>query len=286
VRLGCVWCAAVLAAAMLASSSVQAWGQPGHRLVALVASGHLTAAARAGVSRLLPDSSLAGVAVWADDMVAEHSQTGLWHYVNIPDGAAGYDRDRDCPRQAGARAGSRNDRWRDCAVDRILQNQERLADSRLDRADRAIALKYLVHFIGDLHQPMHALGRARGGNDIPVVAFGSSTCHYPDGTPVACQLHGIWDSTLVARRGLNERQYLEDLNRLIRTNRLAPRATGTPADWANESYRIAIAAIPDQGVVDEAYYRKHIDTINERLALGGLRLAAALNRALSGSPPR
>jgi hypothetical protein len=267
-------------AAAAAVPDLGAWGQPGHRLVALVAAGRLTARARSEVARLLPGSSLAGVATWADDMVPDHSQTGPWHYVNIPDNANGYDRDRDCPPQPGARAGGRNDRWRDCAVDRILHNQQRLADASLDRADRAIALKYLVHFIGDLHQPLHALGQARGGNDIPVVAFGSPTCHYSDGTPYPCQLHGIWDTTLVARRGLTEPQYLADLERLIRTNQLAARGGGTPADWATESFRLAKAALPAQGIVDEAYYRKHIDVINERLALGGLRLAAALNRSL------
>jgi hypothetical protein len=272
--------AAVVAASVMSVPATLAWGVTGHRLVALVAAERLTARARSEVARLLPGSSLAGVATWADDMVPDHSQTGPWHYVNIPDVATGYDRDRDCPRQIGARAGSRSDRWRDCAVDRILHNAQRLADASLDRADRAIALKYLVHFIGDLHQPFHALGTARGGNDTPVVAFGSPTCHYSDGTPYPCQLHGIWDTTLVARRGLTERQYLADLERLIRTNQLAARGGGTPADWATESFRLAKAALPVQGIVDEAYYRKHIDVINERLALGGLRLAAALNRSL------
>lgn len=90
-----------------------------------------------------------------------------------------------------ALATSRGDRWRDCVVDRIRYNQERLADATLDRADRAIALKFLVHLIGDVHQPFHARGVARGGNDIPVSAFGSPTCAYDDGTTYPCNLHGV-----------------------------------------------------------------------------------------------
>jgi hypothetical protein len=66
------------------------------------------------------------------------------------------------PRQPGVAANGRGDRWRDCVVDRIGYNQELLANASLDRADRAIALKFLVHLIGDLHQPFHALGVERG----------------------------------------------------------------------------------------------------------------------------
>ncbi len=99
-----------------------------------------------------------------------------WHYLNIPPEASGYDRDRDCPRQPGTNAGSRGDRWRDCVVDRIGYWEERLGNPKLDRADRATALKYIVHFIGDLHQPFHALGVGRGGNDVNVRVFGQVDC--------------------------------------------------------------------------------------------------------------
>jgi hypothetical protein len=142
-------------------------------------------------------------------------QTGPWHYVNIPPGATAYDRDRDCPRQPSVAAGSRADQWRDCVVDRIEYNRARVANVSLGRADRAIALKFLVNLVGDLHQPLHALSVARGGNDLPVVAFGSSSCTHSDGTSYPCNLHGVWDTSLIAHRRLTDGQYLDDLSRQI-----------------------------------------------------------------------
>ena len=147
--------------ASLGLATPEAWGVQGHRLVALIAADQLNSTAKQNIAWLLGDSHLADIAVWADDYVAANTQTGPWHYVNLPADASAYDRERDCPRQPGVLAGSRNDRWRDCAVDRILYHQARVADTSLDRADRATALKFLVHFIGDLHQPFHALDVAR-----------------------------------------------------------------------------------------------------------------------------
>jgi S1/P1 Nuclease len=267
-------------------TGLQAWSAQGHRLVALVATPYLTNVARLNVARLLDDASLADVAVWADAYVVDNRQTGSWHYVNVPPGATGYDRDRDCPTQPGALAGSRADRWRDCVVDRIEYNRERLANASLDRADRAIALKFLVHLVGDLHQPFHALNVARGGNDIPIVAFGSSTCTYSDGATYPCNLHGVWDTALIAHRGLSDGQYLDELVRQIDAHGWDKLATGSAAEWAMESHAVATKALlPSQGVVDEAYYRTYISRVDERVALGGLRLAALLNQTLATAYP-
>jgi hypothetical protein len=272
------------ALAVIAGASPEAWGVQGHRLVALVATNHLTPAARQLVAQILPDEGLADVAVWADDMVADNSHTGPWHYVNIPADAPSYDRDRDCPRQPGAREGSRNDRWRDCVIDRILYFEERLGDSALDRADRATALKYLVHFIGDLHQPMHATGVARGGNGIPVVVFGSPDCTRSDGSSTPCNLHGVWDTSLIRRRDLTDQSYLDELTRQIERQRWDRLDPGSPTVWAMESLALSNdALLPPNGAVNEAYYRKHIAVIEKRLAMGGLRLAAVLNRRLTAT---
>lgn len=272
---------------MLMSSGVarpEAWGVQGHRLVALIAADQLSPSATLNVAWLLPDSSLAEVAVWADEFVPANSQTGPWHYVNLPSNATSYDRERHCPRPPGP-AG--DDRWRDCVVDRIPYHQARLANRSLDRADRATALKFLVHFIGDLHQPFHALDVARGGNDIPVVAFGSATCSRSDGTPSSCDLHGIWDTTLIAHRQLSDREYLAELSTQITRGRRSALGAGSPAAWAMESHALAKRALlPRQGVVDEAYFRAHISVIDKRLVQGGLRLAAALNESLSEPPPQ
>jgi hypothetical protein len=274
------------ALAVIAGAAPEAWGVQGHRLVALVATNLLTPAARRQVEQLLPDETLADVAVWADDMVADNGQTAPWHYVNIPADAASYDRDRDCPRQPGAREGSRNDRWRDCVIDRILYFEERVGDAALDRADRATALKYLVHFIGDLHQPMHATGVARGGNGIPVVVFGSPDCTRSDGSSTPCNLHGVWDTSLIRRRDLPDREYVDVLMRQIKEQRLdAQQPGGSPAGWAMESLTLSNdALLRPNGAVDDVYYRKQITVIEKRLALAGVRLAAVLNRRLTDTP--
>jgi hypothetical protein len=254
--------------------------------VALVAANHLTPTARQNVSWLLGRATLADVAVWADEYSEGNNQTSLWHYVNIPLDATNYDGDRDCPRQPGVSAGGRGDRWRDCVVDRIVYNQERLANRSLDRADRAIALKFLVHLIGDLHQPFHALGVERGGNGILVSAFGVATCSYDDGTPYPCNLHGVWDTELIAHRGLNDRQYLPVLERHIKQRGWEAMEIGSPAQWAMESHALAkLALLPAGGVVDDTYFRAHITVVEERLTRGGLRLAAWLNRSLPEVPP-
>lgn len=265
---------------------VDAWGVQGHRLVGLVAAGQLTDVARRNVTWLIGPQSLADVSSWADEYRTTVTQTGGWHFVNIPANASAYDRDRDCPRQPGVAAGARDDAWRDCIVDRIRYNEERVANVMLDRADRAIALKFLVHFVGDLHQPQHATAVARGGNDIPVRLFGSESCGDP-ARPFPCNLHGVWDTQLIARRRLDDRAYLPVLERLVRERGLRGRPLGQPADWAMESLALSNASmLPAKGDVDEAYYRAQLPVIEERLALAGVRLAALLNRSLTARPAR
>lgn len=175
----------------VATELLDAWGLQGHRLVGLIAAARLTPNARAQVGRLLDGQTLADVSSWADTIRSDQQQTYGWHFLNIPPDARGYDRDRDCPRAAGVAEGSRSDRWRDCAVDRILFWEQRLADVTLDRADRATALKFIVHFIGDLHQPFHTLGVGRGGNDVQVRVFGEANCADAGEKPFPCNLHSV-----------------------------------------------------------------------------------------------
>lgn len=267
--------------------SLEAWGAQGHRVVALLAAERLTPAARANVRWLLSEQSLADVAEWADDYRDSVTQTAPWHFVNVPDGATAYDRDRDCPRQPGVAAGSRNDRWRDCVVDRITYNQERLADARLDRADRAMALKFLVHLVGDIHQPFHAVGVARGGNGIPVSAFGSNNCALDAAQSFPCNLHGVWDVTLIAHRQLRDQALMSAVGRAAGTLRLDQGHLGRPEEWALESFRLAgPAMLPAQGVVDDAYERAQHGIVDQQLARAGVRLAGILNAALASAPPQ
>lgn len=280
------WAVAILVAAFWGTaSSIGAWGAQGHRVVAQIATNHLSPQAKLLVSSLLGDETLADVSSWADRYLEGNYQTSYWHYVNIPPDAAAYDRDRDCPRQPGVSAGSTNDKWRDCVVDRIVYNQQRLADVTLDRADRAVALKFLVHFVGDLHQPFHALGVERGGNGVLVTVFGSPQCGAPGTTPYNCNLHGTWDSGLIAHRQMDDAQLVARLEQQIAERRLNERARGSSVEWAMESRDLAkLALVPQQGIIDEAYFRTHWPVIEQQLALAGLRLADLINSSAVPSP--
>ena len=277
---------ALLAAITIGSlASLQAWGGQGHRVVGLVAARHLTPVAKQNVAWLLDGQSLADVANWADSLTTDQVQTSYWHYLNIPPDAKGYDRDRDCPRQPGVDIGARGDRWRDCVVDRITYWEQRAADRTLDRADRATALKFLIHFIGDLHQPFHALGVGRGGNDVRVRVFGAADCSNDPAKPFPCNLHSVWDTRLIARRALDDAGYVAVLEKLIANRKWLDQPPGTPAEWAEQSWALGKKALvaPDTNI-DEAYYRAYLPVIDERLALGAVRLAAGLNRIFVTKP--
>lgn len=279
--------AAVALLLLGATSLAQAWGVQGHRLVATVAFNQLTPVAKANVAWLIGPQSLADVANWADEYLPGVNQTAPWHYVNIPPAAAAYDRDRDCPRQPNVAAGARADAWRDCIVDRIRYNAERMRDTKLDRADRAIALKFLVHFVGDIHQPHHATAVERGGNGILVRFFGNENCGGDPARPFRCNLHSVWDTQMIARRGLDDRAFVRVLEQRIQQRGLRGQPAGEPASWAMESLKLSNAAlVAADANIDEAYYVSHMPVVEERMALGGVRLAAVLNQALTTRPPR
>ena len=133
-----------------------------------------------------------------------------------------------------------------------------------------------MHLIGDLHQPFHALGDDRGGNDIAVSFLGSNMCDsYP------CNLHGVWDRMLIEEQGLSERQYTERLLKEIKENHWERLAGGDPASWANESHHDAVEALlPNGAAITQEYVQKESKIVDEQLALAGLRLARVLNRIL------
>src|ERR1051326_4885665 len=158
--------------------------------------------------------------------------------------------------------------------------QKILGNERASRADRLEALKWLVHFVGDLQQPLHAIDEAHGGNDIKLEAFGSAKCGDYD-----CNLHWAWDSLLLEHTGYSEEEYVGRLNTLIAQKQMENQPAGTPVDWANESHLQARRIMNTKPAsIDEAYYQANIELVNQKLALGGLRLAVLLNDAL-GKPP-
>ena len=255
---------ALLLSALLPVAA-HAWGPKGHRLVAGLASGELTPQARAEVARLLrgeAEPTLAGVSNWADDL-REHDpnlgkRSARWHYVDLAED--------DCRYRPRAHC-----RDGDCVIEAIIRQRGLLADRRQPDAVRAQALKFLVHFVGDAHQPLHAgYARDRGGNTIQIQLDGKGT-----------NLHRLWDGEVIASADMNERRYLRHLQRMPLPAQ-ARIGIDDPAAWAEASCQFVLrdGFYPAHAKIEPAYFSRWRPTADAQLRIAGHRLAALLNDAL------
>jgi hypothetical protein len=132
-------------------------------------------------------------------------------------------------------------------VGQIQKFSRILGDPDQPFATRSEALKFLVHFVGDLSQPFHAIADAHGGGDLPVTAFSAAQC----GTHT-CNLHGVWDNELIAHTGLSQQHYVLELEKMIAADHLRA-GSDHPVTWANESLQLAKQAwVQPQADIDEA----------------------------------
>jgi len=228
-----------------------AWSAEGHEAVAWIADAKLKPTARAAVQRLLalePGATLASVSTWADQ--TRNRNTARWHYINFPRGDCHYVEDR-CPDGQ-------------CVVAAINRENAVLHSSAGDQ-EKLIALKYLVHFVGDVHQPLHA-GYAddKGGNTYQVNTLGRGG-----------NLHGLWDFDLP--RSIAQNSY--ELAQKSMKTPLSAAQLGTAASWAEESCAIVSTPgfYPPHKVPDEDYYHRYAPVAQAQLLKAGLRLAALLN---------
>jgi hypothetical protein len=285
----------VFAAAVvgLCTGPVLAWGNEGHQVVALVAQRHLSNATATKVAALIgaEQGQLANVATWADCIKTHsacaaddgsfdnkiHPETKPWHFVDIPLPSAGYDPARDCASDG-------------CVVARIAAYRATLADPGSSPTDSLLALKFLVHFVGDVHQPLHAAfknlpgGKSdRGGNDRFVKAP-------PDATT---DLHAFWDTNLVKRELDDVAGNLAAYATAIDQGAAPALGDADPVAWANASHALATASYRYTGVggphglaatdpvsLPASYVTRSRAIVRKQLRLAGLRLAALLNQAL------
>lgn len=239
----------------ICTEMAMAWGGDGHRLVADFASARLSMPAKSEIDRLLtlePGANLATISTWADEVRAP--TTAPWHYVNFP-------RDTGCHYEAATLCAGGS-----CVVSAIDRQVAVLASKAPDE-QRLKALKYVVHFVGDVHQPLHA-GYAddRGGNSYQLQAFGRST-----------NLHGLWDSGLI----VNWPGGLPSVRAAMEAEALVDVKLNTAA-WAEESCRTVAADgfYPSAHKLQSEYATAWSGTLAQRLAAAGQRLAAVLNSAL------
>jgi hypothetical protein len=262
----------------LAPAPAFAWAQLGHRLVAELAAAHLTQPAQAQVAALLsdePDPTLAAVASWADNLRDSDPQrfnvTSSWHYINSRDGSCNLVLERDCP------DGS-------CIVGAIQTQRRILADSKQPQAARRDALKFLVHLVADVHQPLHAANRRdSGGNQFQVSLRTDLVPEaYARGNTngvMATNLHAVWDYYVLASARRPARQYLARLQ--SRMPVLPASQIGTALSWARESCALIEARklYPQKHVMDHAYLTSMRPLAERRIQIAALRLASLLNES-------
>jgi hypothetical protein len=227
-------------AAILALVPVQvwAWGQEGHAIVAEIAQRRLSDAARQAVSNIfktaspiLAQASLASFASWADDHRPGHPETTNWHFVDIPLKDSAYDPAKQC---------KADDPKGDC----IIAELERLKTEVRCKSgeEQFMALKFAVHFVGDIQQPLHTVEEERGGNDIFVqVQMKGLTCVGGcQPSAIFAKFHEVWDVVLIQKTVFAWGSYVERLeNGWLNSPDAVGAEGGTPTDWALEAHKAA-----------------------------------------------
>ncbi|RKS53844.1 S1/P1 nuclease [Gillisia mitskevichiae] len=233
------------------------WGQTGHRATAEIAQSYLSKDAKKEIAKLLNGKSLAFVSTFGDEIKSdsEYRKYGPWHYVNLPENATKYIVD-DANPDGDLLMGIRK-----CV--------EVLKDKSSSKEEKEFYLKMLVHFIGDLHQPLHTgRGEDKGGNDIQVRWFG-------DGS----NLHRVWDSEMIDSYDMSYTEMARNTKVLSKAQTKSI-ASGTFEDWMYESKKLSERVYASAEVGEKLSYRYMYDwfpVVGEQLQKGGIRLAQVLN---------
>jgi hypothetical protein len=274
------WSFIAAAAAALAPSPALAWGKTGHRVIATIADTQLSGLARAHVREILGGAeSLDEAANWPDEMRSDPARfwqktSPPWHYVTL--NGITYDH-----------APSEGD-----ALQALNHFRTVLQDPKASLADKQLALRFIVHLVGDLHQPLH-VGKCcdKGGNDVKVTWFGKPT-----------NLHAVWDSAIVDDEQLSFTEMAAKLERHISNQDVLDWWDLNPRDWISESAKIRDtvyprlapelakgdgkkgngAAVPD---LSYDYVYKFKPVMERRLSQAGVRLAAYLNDIFASPQP-
>jgi hypothetical protein len=257
--------ACLTAVAFFSSSTAFAWGPQGHRVIARVAEERLTPAAKAAIKELLHSGdTLADIANWADteghDAVPDSAN---WHYINVPVGDKKFD-----PKLI---------RRDDNVVVQIKHFRKVLADKSKPKQERQRALLFLVHFVSDIHQPLHVGdNNDRGGNLTQVQFFNEGT-----------NLHRLWDSDLIHKIGGNDRAWTDRIDKEITPETVKEWSKGTVDDWADESLQIAKLAyrqaptdkqpFASGTTLGQPYLKRADPLLKEQMARAAVRVANELN---------
>jgi hypothetical protein len=269
-----------------------AWGDEGHEVVALVAQSFLEPDVRKRVTALLASDSdtltghdIASAATWADkfrdaNISGSRQRTRQWHFIDIEITAPNFD--EACfnhpPIPTGTSASDGPEA--DCVVDKIQEFAAELTNPSIDIEEQVAALKFVLHFVGDVHQPLHSSDdHDRGGNSKRVSAGGFS----------AGNLHHFWDTEFVDQLGPDAKTIASDLIGHITKDQQLQWQSGNAADWAQETFRIAnsdaYGQLPEPNThgsfrLSDDYVTMAINDVALQLSKAGVRLAMILNQSL------
>ncbi len=307
----------LLVAVVSLPAPARAWGCEGHQVVALLAEKHLTPHALAMAKKILAEGPidpklsryckeggadpLADASTWPDDIRGLRPETPPWHYIDIPRGTKIRDLEKFCdPKES-------------CVTHAIKDQLAILRSSEADPQKRGDALRFLIHFVGDVHQPLHAItNNDEGGNCVPVAFFDAQPqLRNPQTESYAPNLHGVWDTNILQRAttGKTVEQVADDLDQSFQSKISRWQKSPSNIDaWAWESYQLAMKKVygklpaPDpvekpQRVtscaddnhvsarvlklneqLQDAYQNMAVPIVRVRLAQSGARLAILLNQ--------
>lgn len=243
---------------LLAFSSVVAygWGQTGHRVVGQIAENHLSASAQRAIQDLIGHESLAYASTYMDEIKSDdaYDYTHDWHWVTIPDGTTYAESEKNPDGDV---------------VEAINRMVKILKDESVDKEKQIEALRFLVHLVGDIHQPLHVgKGTDRGGNDVKVKWFGRSS-----------NLHRVWDTEMLDSRDWSYSELVDQLDCACEDSITKYQANLNPAYWAQEAmqYRERIYMVNDLNRMGYEYTYRNWDLLELQLYKAGIRLAGLLN---------
>ncbi len=244
--------------ALAAAANVYGWGEKGHNATARIAQKHLSCGAEREVTRLLGGYNMAYWSSWADGLRGDGRYNFLttWHYANADEGQT----------YATAPKAPKGD-----VYTAVVECMERLRDKNSNDSLRAMYLKLLIHFMGDMHCPMHAgYASDRGGNGYQVTFRGRKT-----------NLHSLWDSGLVDGAHVwSAAEWAENIDRRMRRRERRELQAGTPLEWMEQTVVLShsiYAGTPQDESLSWDYINRFSPLVEEQLLEGGLRLARILN---------
>ncbi len=246
----------------LGTNELMAWGPTGHRVIAEIAQRNLTKKASKEIKKIIGDYPMAYWSSWADniksDTTGRWNHTYIWHYLNIP---GNMEKDEMIK--------FANSVEQDNVYNVIPRLCAALQSDTLTAEGKQTTLYFLVHLVGDLHQPMH-VGRYDdlGGNKITVYWFGKKT-----------NIHAVWDDDIISYEKYGYTEYTDILNCLSKKEKKNVQS-GELVDWLYETYEIAnevYSSIENEAKLSYSYPYKYKATMETQLQHAGYRLAQILN---------